>query len=45
VPLVRVELSLDIATLDVTPPLTLALDGDTTIFAITIGVELGPEVY
>jgi hypothetical protein len=40
----RVELPLEVATLDVVVPLTLTLDGDAAIFASTTVVELGLEV-
>jgi hypothetical protein len=40
----RVELPHDVMTLDVATPLTLALNGDTAIFATTMAVELGSDV-
>jgi hypothetical protein len=40
----RVELPLEVITLDVVSPLVLTLDGDMAIFAIATVVEYGPEV-
>jgi hypothetical protein len=41
---VRVELPLEVMTLDVATPLTLVLDGNMAIFTITAMVEFSPEV-
>jgi hypothetical protein len=40
----RVELSLEVTTLDVAVPLALALNGDAAMFPITTAVEFSPEV-
>jgi hypothetical protein len=40
----RVELPLEVTTLDVVTPLALTLDDDAAIFAIMTAVEFGPEV-
>jgi hypothetical protein len=40
----RIEVLLEVMTLEVTVPLTLALDGDATVFAFTMAVELSPEI-
>jgi hypothetical protein len=39
----RVKLPHEVTTLDVAAPLTLALDSDAAIFAITTAIEFGPE--
>jgi hypothetical protein len=41
---VRVEIFFKIAALDISTPLALALDGDSTIFSTTVTVDFSPEV-
>jgi hypothetical protein len=40
----RAKILLEVVTLEVPAPLALALDGDATIFAFVMMVELGPEI-
>jgi hypothetical protein len=40
----RIELPLEVTTLDVAAPLALTLDGDVAIFNIMTAVEFSPEV-
>jgi hypothetical protein len=41
----QVEVSLEVATLDVSTPLAVALDGGATILPTSMAVDLLPEVH
>jgi hypothetical protein len=41
----QVEVSLEVATLDVSMPLTVALDGGATVLPTSTAVDLLPEVH